>query len=396
MGNQVLIDFRKSLKKELENILDYWQQNTLDDVNGGFYGRIDHNNTIDTSHSKGIILNTRILWTFSRANNFYGDDRYASECQRAFGYLWDHFRDAEHSGVFWEVDFKGNPTNKRKQIYAQAFCTYALAEYYKFSKNEEALNWAMELFSLIEEKAYDNELGGYLEAFGEHWEAIEDVRLSEKDLNSPKTTNTHLHILEAYTTLFEVTHDTQVKSALERLMQLFDDKLFGKGRHLKLFFTKDWKEQSTEISFGHDIEAVWLLLLAARNTGYKSHIETFEKLGVAVANTFLKKGLDTDFGVINAQDRITKVVDTDRHWWPQIEAMVGLIYIWKMTHNKNYLENCLRIWDFTQKHILDHKNGEWFFKVDGHGNPYIEENKVGPWKCPYHNGRGLMEILEIL
>ncbi|MEM8927505.1 MAG: AGE family epimerase/isomerase [Bacteroidota bacterium] len=395
MGNQIPVYFRESLKRELENILSYWKQNTIDHTYGGFYGRIDHNNTIDTTHFKGIILNTRILWTFSRANTFYGDDRYKSECERSITYLSNHFRDVEHGGVHWEVDFQGNPTNKRKQIYAQAFCIYALAEYYKFSKDEEALEWAMALFSLIEEKAYDNEFDGYFEAFGEHWEPIADVRLSQKDLNSPKTTNTHLHILEAYTTLFEVARDPQVKKALGRLITLFQDKMYGEDGHLKLFFSKDWKEESTEISFGHDIEAAWLLILAARTIDNPNHTKACEKIGVGIANTFLKEALTRGFGVVNSQNRITKEIDTDHHWWPQIEAMVGLIYIWDITNKDIYLEYSLKIWDFAQEHILDPNYGEWFFRVDRNGNPYTEENKVGPWKCPYHNSRGLMEILKL-
>ena len=396
MANQPLIAFKESLQNELASILGYWQQHTVDHANGGFYGRIDHLNTVDTTYPKGIILNTRILWTFARANNFYQDDRYTKECDRAFDYLWTHFRDATHGGVFWEVDFLGKPTNKRKQLYAQAFCIYALSEYYKYAKKGEALQWAMELYQHIEEKAYDEALGGYYEAFGQQWEPIEDVRLSEKDENSPKTTNTHLHILEAYTTLYEVTQNAAIKKSLERLLQLFQDKLFDGDGHLQLFFSRDWTVQSTEISFGHDIEAVWLLIHAARTSGTQEYCTSFEQLGISVADTFLEKALDSDFGVLKAQDRMTQKVDTDRHWWPQIEAMVGLTYIWKITGEATYLDHAIKIWDFTQNHIIDHAKGEWFFRVDAHGQPYTEENKVGPWKCPYHNGRGLMEILEIL
>ncbi len=390
------IAFKESLEKELASILRYWQKHTIDHSNGGFYGRIDHNNQLDPISPKGIILNTRILWTFSRANNFYGDNRYQSECERAFFYLRDYFQDIENSGVYWEVDHLGRPTNLRKQIYAQAFCIYALSEYYKYSEKEEVVQWAMALYQLIEEKAYDPIFDGYFEAFGEQWETITDVRLSEKDLNAPKTTNTHLHILEAYTTLFEVSRDPKVKNALERLLRLFKDRLFDEEGHLRLFFTEDWVEQSTEISFGHDIEAAWLLLHAARTIGSQPYIAIFEKLGVVVADTFLKKALDTEFGVINAQDSTTGEVDTDRHWWPQIEAMVGLCYIWKITQDELYLDNAMKIWAFTQKHIIDIKHGEWSFRVDSKGVPYETEDKVGPWKCPYHNSRGLMEILEIL
>ncbi|MEM8507085.1 MAG: AGE family epimerase/isomerase [Bacteroidota bacterium] len=390
------IDFKAGLEKELDNVLRYWQTYTLDHDNGGFYGRIDHNNQIDIKHSKGIILNTRILWAFSRANNFYKDDRYQAECDRAFSYLRDTFRDVRYGGVFWEVDYTGKPINLRKQIYAQAFCIYALSEYYKYGKKELALDWAMQLFVHIEEKAYDPRLGGYFEAFGEQWESITDLRLSQKDLNAPKTTNTHLHILEAYTTLYEVTGAETVKNALERLLLLFRDQLFDREGHLRLFFTEDWKEQSTEISFGHDIEAAWLVLHAARTIGDQNQIAVFEKLGVVVADTFLKKALDADFGVINTTDRASEEFDTDRHWWPQIEAMVGLSYIWKITQEERYFDFVKKIWAFTQNYILDLKHGEWFFRVDSEGVPYEEEDKVGPWKCPYHNSRGLIEILELL
>ena len=256
--------FTLELEIELKKILDFWQNNTLDSKNGGFVGRIDHYNNVIDEAPKGIILNTRILWTFSRANNYYKDARYAKECQRAFEYLYEHFDDKTNGGVFWEVDHTGKPTNRRKQSYAQAFCIYALSEYYKYSKNSKALIWAMQLFNLLEEKAYDIEYGGYIEAFDENWQNIEDLRLSEKDLNAPKTTNTILHILEAYTTLFEITGNAQVEHSLERLISLFLDRIFNYQNHLQLFFTKDWKAISTEISYGHDIEAAWLICHAAR------------------------------------------------------------------------------------------------------------------------------------
>ena len=389
-------EFKKSLATALTAILDYWQQNTLDHTHGGFVGQIDHRNQANPTHSKGIILNTRILWTFARANNFYGDDRFKEECERAFTYLTDHFLDETHGGLFWEVDYEGNPTNKRKQIYAQAFGIYAFAEYYKFSKDTAHQQLALDLYELIEQKAYDTKHGGYFEAFGENWAPIKDVRLSHKEINAPKTSNTHLHIMEAYTTLLEITDDQRVKASLENLLELFQNKIIDQKHHLQLFFTEGWQGLSSEISFGHDIETVWLLIHAAKIAGDRSQQATIQQLGQAMTDAFLSQALDADHGVMNALDSITGHLDTDRHWWPQIEAMVGLLYMWQISSKPLYLQQAWRIWQFTQVSIIDAVHGEWFFRVDALGNPYLEEDKVGPWKCPYHNSRGLIEMLEIL
>jgi len=389
-------DFTLELEIELKNILEYWRKNTLDIENGGFVGRIDHYNNVIDGAPKGIILNTRILWAFSRANNFYKDSRYDKECLRAFEYLYEHFDDKTSGGVYWEVDYMGKPSNRRKQIYAQAFCIYALSEYYKYSKNSKALNWGMQLFNFLEEKAYDAEYGGYLEAFNENWQNIKDLRLSEKDLNAPKTTNTILHILEAYTTLYEITSDAKVEQALKRLISLFLGRIFNYQNHLKLFFTKDWKSMSTEISYGHDIEAAWLLCHAAGILGDPALINKTNEMLVAVVKTFTSEAIDVDFGIWNAKDPDNQIMDKDKHWWPQAEAMVGLCYVWQKTKEDSYFTTCRQIWQFTKTNIIDAKNGEWFFRVNMNGDPYTSEDKVGPWKCPYHNSRALIEIVSML
>ena len=388
--------FTLELEIELKKILDFWQNKTLDTEHDGFVGRIDHNNNVIEDSPKGIILNTRILWAFSRANNFYGDSRYDKECLRAFEYLYDHFDDKTSGGVYWEVDYKGIPINRRKQVYAQAFCIYALSEYYKYSKNAKALIWALELYNLLEEKAFDKEFDGYIEAFDENWKSIQDLRLSEKDLNAPKTTNTILHILEAYTTLYEITGDDQVEHALKRLITLFLDIIFNYQNHLKLFFTKDWKTMSTEISYGHDIEAAWLLCHAARILGDSTLIHKTDEMLVSVVKTFTSEAIDMDFGIWNAKDSENKVIDKDKHWWPQAEAMVGLCYAWIKTKDISYFNSSRQIWEFTKANIIDAKNGEWFFRVNANGDPYTFEDKVGPWKGPYHNSRALIEIISVL
>ncbi|MBD0776900.1 AGE family epimerase/isomerase [Maribacter sp. ANRC-HE7] len=390
------IEVSAQLEMELLHILDFWKNNTKDMEFGGFVGRIDHNNHIIKKAPKGIILNTRILWTFSRANNFYKDNRYDAECELAFDYLYDYFRDADLGGVYWEVDYKGCATNTKKQVYAQAFCIYALAEYYKYCTNTKALTWAMELFDLLEAYSYDPNLKGYIEAFDEKWGSIEDLRLSDKELNAPKTTNTHLHILEAYTTLYEVTKDPKVKNALLGIYDLFLNRIFKKNNHLDLFFTNDWQSLSSEISFGHDIETAWLLIHGAKTIGDPELQKKTEDLLHSVTNTFVVEALDQDYGVINAIDPMTEKLDNDKHWWPQAEAMVGLVYAWKITNDDSFFNMGFKVWQFIKNHIIDHKNGEWFFRVDVDGAPYPCEDKVGPWKCPYHNSRALIEVISMI
>ena len=254
----------------------------------------------------------------------------------------------------------------------------------------------MQLFNLLEEKAYDAEYGGYFEAFDENWQNIEDLRLSEKDLNAPKTTNTILHILEAYTTLYEITADAQVEQSLKRLISLFLGRIFNYENHLKLFFTKDWKSMSTEISYGHNIEAAWLLCYAAHILGDPTMVNKTDEMLFAVVKTFTSEAIDMDFGIWNTKDAKDHVIDKDKHWWPQAEAMVGLSYAWIKTKDISYINISRQIWEFTKTNIIDAKNGEWFFRVNANGDPYTSEDKVGPWKCPYHNGRALIEIISML
>lgn len=394
--NELKSIFYSEIEAELAAILSYWKEFGIDETNGGFVGRRNHWNDLIEQADKGIILNTRILWAFSAAGKFTADPGLEAYTKRAFEYLRDYFKDREHQGVYWMVDFKGNPTHTRKQIYAQAFAIYSLSEYHIFSGNEEAKAWALSLFHLIEEKAWDKEENGYLEAFQENWTPIEDMRLSDKDRNSVKTMNTHLHLLEAYTTLLKISEEEEVKIALENLIRLFFSKFYNsKTQHFNLFFNKLWKREGRLISYGHDIEAVWLLVEAAKAVKDQKLLIIAGELVLEVAETFLKEAYVKGNGLINEANPDLREVDTDRHWWPHAEAMVGLDYAFQLSGDPKFEEAMLDIWDFTRKHLIDSENGEWLFRIDENNQPYTEEDKVGIWKCPYHNTRACIKVMEI-
>ena len=386
-----MINEYKKLKKELDielkNILSYWTENTIDKEFGGFLGKRNHYNKVVEKASKGVILNTRILWSFSAATNHLKTDIYKDVCDRSFKYLKDFFNDKINKGVYWEVDYLGNPINKRKQVYAQSFTIYALSEYYLFSKNEEAKTWAIELFNQLEKYAKDSVNEGYFEAFNEDWSPIEDMRLSDKDMNASKTMNTHLHVLEAYTSLLKIYDNNELKASLKMLVKVFLEKFLNTKNHYELFFDDQWNLLSNSVSYGHDIEAAWLVIDAAKLIDDSELLHLSEEVAVKVADTFLLEAIDKEGAVINEKNLTTNHIDTDRHWWPQVEALVGLKYANDLKSDEKYISSSLKIWDFTKKNLIDYKNGEWFFRVDEKGNVYKSEDKVSMWKAPYHTSR---------
>ena len=383
---------KASFKNELENILTYWKNNTIDTQNGGFIGHIDYPDIKKPEANKGIILNSRILWSFAAASNFYKDNRYAELCERSYNYLKNYFQDTKYGGVFWEVDYKGNPVNKRKQVYAQAFTIYALSEYYLFSKNKEVKDWAIEIFELIEKHAFDSKFDGYIEAFNKDWSPIENMRLSEKDDNEAKTMNTHLHVLEAYTTLYKIHPTEKVKNALEGLLNVFLDKFLNPNGHLELFFDEEWNLKSTVYSYGHDIETAWLLIEAAKVLKKPTLLKKTEDAAILITDTFISEAIDKDGAVINEINTKTGVLDTDRHWWQQAEAIVGLYYAYQINKNEKYVDVASKIWTFIDEKVIDHKHGEWFWLIDENGNYNPKDEKVGMWKCPYHNSRAGIQL----
>ncbi len=389
--------YYKEIETELKNnILPFWDK-TVDKENGGFLGRILNNGEIIKDYPKSAVLNTRILWTYSALYEKFKEKRYLELAERAYQYIVRYFSDDEKGGIFWLLDYKGQPIDMKKQIYAQAFCIYALAEYYKISGNRKAIDWAIDIFELIEKHSFDPEYPGYFEACDREWNPIEDVRLSDKDKNENKTMNTHLHVLEGYTNFLRIWENEKLEKQLKLLINIFLNKIIdSKTGHFNLFFDDLWNLKSDIFSYGHDIEGSWLLYKATELTNDETLIEKIKEASLRLANITLEEGVDSDGGIMN-DGNTNGVLDTDKHWWPQIEAMVGFLNAFQISNEKRFLEASSNCWNFVKKHIVDRKKGEWFFRVNRKGEPYLsEENKVGPWKAPYHNTRGCLEIMNRL
>ena len=400
VNSESISKYKNEAEQELFSILDYWMKYAVDDLNGGFIGKINNNNKKDFTAPKGSVLHARILWTFSAAFNHYKKEKYFSTATRAFKYITQHFIDKDYGGVFWTVDANGKMRDSKKQIYALAFCIYGLSEYYAASKNEQALHLAIELYNDIELHSFDTINKGYFEAFTRDWKEADDLRLSAKDANEKKTMNTHLHIIEAYANLYKANKAEAVRNKIIELFELFDAYFISKKTfHLKLFFDEAWKEKPDVISYGHNIEAAWLLQQCAEIIQHEEWMKIYKNHAIKIADAAIE-GLDNNGGMWyecphplkGSNLQFTKVVK-EKHWWVQAEAMVGFMNAYQLTKNEKYLQHSIDIWQFIKKHIIDKKNGEWFWGVKEDYSIMPNEDKVGLWKCPYHNSRACLQII---
>lgn len=389
-----LLNLRQEVREEvLHHILPFWMENMPDEKQGGYFGRIDGKGIVKTEATKGGILNARILWTFSSAVIHLGNPLYLPYAQRAYDYARTHFLDETNGGTFWELKADGTPADTRKQIYAQAFFAYAFTEYYRATGDAEALERAKKLFYLIETHSFDKLKNGYLEAYSNDWQLLDDMRLSAKDANEKKTMNTHLHILEAYTNLFRVWKDEQLRQQLRNLIELFLHRILNaQTHHLDLFFDEDWNCKSDLISYGHDIEASWLLVEAAEVLGDLALLNQVKERAVKVANA-AAEGIQADGSLINEHNNLSGHTDTNRDWWGQAEAMVGFYTAYAITGDECYANYALNNWEYIKKYIIDQEKGEWYWAADARGIPDTTNDKAGFWKCPYHNSRMCFELI---
>lgn len=392
-----LARFRTSVEQELNrNIIPFWLERTVDRENGGFYGRISNEVNVEPEADKGLILITRILWTFSRLFARYRDPAYRDMANRAYDFLLKSFWDADEGGTYWMVDFKGQPVDTRKKTYGQAFTIYALAEYSLAFKHRASLEKAKTLFSLVEEKTRDATYGGYLENFEKDWSLAADQRLSEIDMDEKKSMNTHLHLLEAYANLYRVWTDPIVETRLADLLKIFLSHIVNPASwHLRMFFKENWESRSEKVSFGHDIEASWLLCEAAEILGDPAILARVKQTARMIAMSVMEDGVDVDGALLYEAEK-GEIVDDSKHWWPQAEAVVGFLNAYQMTHEQTFIDAAAASWQFIEHYMIDRRCGEWYWKVSREGIPSSEQYKVDAWKGPYHNSRACLETISRL
>lgn len=385
----------QEFRDELISIANWWRDHTVDLKHGGFIGELGLDNKIKPGADKSVILNARILWFFSEAAQFLQDDDYAYLAKRAYEYLMQYFVDKDHGGVYWALTAEGKVANDLKQTFAQAYAIYGLSAYYRLSKNSEALEMALSIFALIEEHLTDKRHRGYIDACNVNWQPLEDYRRAD-DPVPPKSLGAHLHVLEAYTNLYALTRNAWVGKSMKQCLDCFDRHILDKKNgHLRLTFSFTWEDLSTGFSYGHDIEASWLIWQALLALGDKTLMQKYKASVVKMATVCLQESLGEKREMFDVYDVKEKSFLKERVWWVQAEALVGYLHAWKMTREEKFLKAAFDVWGFIKRFQVDQKNGEWhMFSLLDHSAP--EAYKMGFWKGPYHNGRAMMEACKIL
>jgi mannobiose 2-epimerase len=406
-NQQELEKYSKFFENELFNILTYWTKFGLEKEGLGFYGAVDLNNKPVLSANKTCVLNARILWTFSAAAKAYPGKGYEDIAHLAYNVVTEDFADTELGGFYMELSSKNDVVNDIKHTYAQAFVIYSLSKYYEFNPTEEVMRKIQNFFIFLDKKTKDPENAGYLESFTRDWKLYEENRMT--DNNEPKSMNTHLHVLEAYAAVYKVWKGDLIKQRLTELLEIFIQNIIRESGHLGVFFSAELKEtehSKSICSFGHDIEASWLIWEAAEILGNKDIVNRVKPLITKMADAVLRVAVDKDGGLFLESTRFGSHVRTNKHWWLQAETLVGFMNMFQLQGDEKYWDTVKLSWDFIDRCVIDHKGGEWFTKVNRLGVPYLVEPaddpspyyrndwKIDPWKCPYHNGRAMLELVE--
>lgn len=394
-----LASYARAVESELRgNILPFWMEHTRDRERGGFVGLITNDLKVKPDAARGALLTSRILWTFSAAYRRFHDPEYLAMARWAYDDLCVRFWDPEFGGLYWEISADGKPTDPRKIVYVQSFGIYGLSEFFRASGEKAALDRAISLYRLLETHAHDRKNLGYFEEFGRDWKISRTRggrRGSAMGSFGQKSQNTHIHILEAFTNLSRVWDDAGLRRDLREVAEVLMTRVLdSSNQHLRLFLEEDWTPVSEEFSYGHDIEYSWLITEAAEQLGDAALLARAKQSAVAIAEVTLREGVDRDGGVMS-EGTARGVKDGYKEWWPQAEACVGFVNASQLSGDRRFFEASQRSWAFITAHLIDRKNGEWFQGVTREGR-VVNPLKVSFWKCPYHNGRACLELLDRL
>ncbi len=379
------------VKQELtEHIIPFWSK-LRDDENGGFYGYMSYDLNLDKKADKGVILHSRILWFFSSCYDVLKDEKCRELADHAFEYIKNHCVDYDNGGVYWMTSYKGEPVDTMKHTYNIAFAIYALSAYYNAVGDKFALDLAYKLFNDIEANTLDEY--GYREAFTVDWKLVPNDALSENGLMADKTMNAILHLIEAYTELYKADKNERVGERLRFLLSQAADKVFDPETNaLKVFFDTTLKVIGDIHSYGHDIEATWLMDLACDVLEDEKLKAEFAAMNLKISKNI--QSIAMEDGALN-NERENDKIDRKRVWWVEAEAVVGFINAYQHSGDKTFLDSAKSVWEYIKSDIIDKRPGsEWYSEVSFEHKPHEWKEIVGPWKCPYHNGRMCLEVIK--
>lgn len=400
-------------KDYLDNkLIPFWVANAVDTKYGGFQTNYDRNGKRTEITEKSFLSQCRSIFTVSHAMRLGFNWPNGEEVlKQGIEFLFKNFRDNENGGYYWIVEEDGKPKDVNKIIYGHSFLIYGLSEYALLTGNEEAKNEAIRIFDLLQEKVADPKEKGYFEHFDQYF----NIKKSRNDIGAHKSLDVHMHLMEAFTTLFELTQEENHKKALLDVIDLIFDKMVepttGTGISM---FTSDWKpianveldtvwgrdrfdENGKDIditSYGHNIELTWLYLHAQDILNIPRENSLGRVLPV-YEHTFAK-GVDWKYGGLYVEgERFGNATEVTKEFWQQAEAMVGFLDAYLMTNDAKYLDAFVNIHDFVFEKMINWEQGEWYALLAEDGE-IIWDYLGTSWKVFYHTVRGTCQVIKKL
>lgn len=375
-----------------KHILPFWDK-MVDQEYGGFYGGMSKELELNKEGLKGGIAAARLLWSYARAYRYTGNPLHEEAMVHAYNFLVNKVLDETYGGIYWAMDYKGEVLDERKHVYAQSFAIYALSEYVLATDSEEAKGIAIQLYELVEEVGYSHVYGGYLEEFDVQWHLKDNEMLSENGVVAYFTMNTHLHVLEAYTNLYRICPEIKVRKSIKGLLEIFKGTIYDPDKGImKVFFDEQWRSIIDMNSYGHDIEATWLIQEALDVLGEEDTV--IDQMIKTIGDNILERSIQEDGSIINEIEAGVK--DYQRVWWGQAEAMVGFMNLYQKSGDDKYLKATEKMWRYIASTLVDSRQGgEWYYGQEA-DQSLSKKAIVEPWKTPYHNLRGCIEVLERL
>lgn len=411
----------ENLKEEMritirDYIIPFWLDRSVDNEFGGYITSFDEKGCFDGNGIKNIVTQSRMVWGFSYLLPYAKEEdkpRMKEAARQGAEYLQNEFWDKNYGGFYWLLNRDNTIADPAKLTYGEGFGIYALAQYYLTYGDKKALACAEKTFDLLQKYAADTFHGGYYENINEDW------RISSPGdyAGDRKSLDIHMHLLEAFTTLYKATgkeiHRRKLQECWYIIKKYMVNTEVGYGRNqFDLAFNplpainikRTWNaERETNeaiatptdtTSYGHNVELSWLGDLALKTIGERMPDD--DEILISFLDFAMEHGYDHENGGIYRDGLASgEVLVTDKEWWQNFESLTGYLNGYCMTGNDKYLDIYRNLWEFDKKFFMNYEVGESRQLLNKKGDPLVG-NMGNPWKGIYHTGRAFAECISRL
>lgn len=416
MHIEEIIKYLNEAEKHLTNeLLPFWTSRMIDHENGGYITHFDRDGFDTLEDEKSLIAQSRSVYTLSSAHRAgYGDGKLAAMAEHGVNFMIDKMWDEEHGGFYWMVDREGNVKVDNKILYGLSFAIYSLSEYTLATGDIRGREYAEKTFDLIQKNCTDTYFGGYFEMFDRSW----SLAGSGSKGGDRKTLDVHMHLMEAFTTLYECSNDElhrrklleDIEILLNKMMhpqyktgipqyfpdwkiapQIKFDIIWGWDR----FSEEGEKNNSTDNTcYGHNAEFAWLLIHALKILGIKTN--NYKNILAEIFDHTIDNGIDKEYGGVFVEGPHSGgVYDREKEFWQQAEVMIGTLDAYMMFRKEKYWDAYKNVHRFVFDKVINHTVGEWFPLLNREGKP-IWDHMSHSWKVNYHSVRAMIQSIERL